>query len=97
MATSVAFLGNAISALQVADVLSFTRLDSWPHLPIFLAQATGYSPTQETVIAQALLASVYIGGAIWVFGIRPRRQPAGPAKSAAPAKAPPATAELKSS
>ncbi|HTN25146.1 MAG TPA: FTR1 family protein, partial [Solirubrobacteraceae bacterium] len=30
MATSVAFLGNAISALQVADVLSFTRLDSWP-------------------------------------------------------------------
>ena len=98
MATSVAFLGNAISALQVADVLSFTRLDSWPHLPIFLAQATGYSPTQETVIAQALLASVYIGGAIWVFGIRPRRQPAAAPKPAASAKAaPPATAELKSS
>ncbi|MEA2154532.1 MAG: high-affinity iron transporter [Solirubrobacteraceae bacterium] len=98
MATSVAFLGNAISALQVADVLSFTRLDSWPHLPIFLAQATGYSPTQETVIAQALLAAVYIGGAIWVFGIRPLRQrsatPAKPAKAAAPT---PATAEMKSS
>jgi len=96
MATSVAFLGNAISALQVADVIGFTRLQSWPHLPIFLAQATGYSPTQETVIAQALLASVYIGGAIWVFGIRPRRQPAAPAKSA-PAKPVPATVELKSS
>jgi high-affinity iron transporter len=95
MATSVAFLGNAISALQVADVLSFTRLDSWPHLPIFLAQATGYSPTQETVIAQALLASVYLSGAIWVFGVRPARQRRG-AKPAAPAQGAPATAELKS-
>ncbi|MEA2148850.1 MAG: high-affinity iron transporter [Solirubrobacteraceae bacterium] len=97
MATSVAFLGNAISALQVADVLSFTRLDSWPHLPIFLAQATGYSPTQETVIAQALLASVYVSGAIWVFGVRPARQRRG-AKPAAPAQGAPATAtaELKS-
>jgi high-affinity iron transporter len=105
MATSVAFLGNAISALQVADVISFTRIDSLPHLPIFLAQATGYSPTQETILAQALLAAVYIGGAIWVFGIRPRRQraatPAKPAAAkAAPAPAPAtttATAELKSS
>ncbi len=98
MATSVAFLGNAISALQVADVIGFTRLDSWPHLPIFLAQATGYSPTQETVAAQALLSAVYIAGAVWVFGIRPRRQRAG-AKPAAAAKAAPAAAqvELKSS
>jgi high-affinity iron transporter len=76
MATSVAFLGNAVSALQVADVISFTRLDSWPHLPIFLAQATGYSPTQETVIAQAALSAVYLSGALWVFAIRPRRQAA---------------------
>ncbi len=100
MATSVAFLGNAISALQVADVIGFTRLESWPHLPIFLAQATGYSPTQETIIAQALLASVYIAGAIWVFGIRPARQRRGP-KQAAATSAPPANAnanvELKSS
>ncbi len=74
MATSVAFLGNAISALQVADVISFTRLESWPHLPIFLAQATGYSPTRETVIAQAALLAVYLAGAVWVFVIRPARQ-----------------------
>jgi high-affinity iron transporter len=87
MATSVAFLGNAVGALQVADVISFTRLESWPHLPIFLAQATGYSPTRETVIAQAALASVYILGAVWVFGIRPRRQP----------KRVPSTVELESS
>jgi high-affinity iron transporter len=93
MATSVAFLGNAVSSLQVADVVGFTRLEGWPHLPIFLAQATGYSPTQETVMAQALLASVYIAGAIWVFGIRPRRQ-----RAAAPAaKSAPAKVELKSS
>jgi high-affinity iron transporter len=105
MATSVAFLGNAISALQVADVISFTRLESWPHLPIFLAQATGYSPTQETVIAQALLAAVYIGGAIWVFGVRPVRQrgatkraPAAPAPAASGATATAtANVELKSS
>ena len=96
MATSVAFLGNAIAALQVADVVSFTRIDSLPHLPIFLAQATGYSPTQETIFAQALLSLVYISGAIWVFGIRPRRQPAA-TKPAAAKPAKPATAELKSS
>jgi high-affinity iron transporter len=88
MATSVAFLGNAVSALQVADVISFTRLESWPHLPIFLAQATGYSPTQETVIAQAALSAVYLSGALWVFAIRPRRQ-------AAPKRAP--KPELESS
>jgi high-affinity iron transporter len=101
MATSVAFLGNAISALQVADVLSFTSIDSLPHLPIFLAQATGYSPTQETILAQALLSAVYIGGAIWVFGIRPRRQrataPAKPAAAKATSATATATAEMKSS
>jgi len=97
MATSVAFLGNAISALQVADVIAFTRLESWPHLPIFLAQASGYSPTQETVIAQALLTAVYVSGAIWVFGVRPMRQrAASPAVPATPAKGA-ATVELESS
>jgi high-affinity iron transporter len=97
MATSVAFLGNAIAALQVADVIGFTRIESWPHLPIFLAQATGYSPTQETIIAQALLSAVYVSGAVWVFGIRPRRQrAAAPEATSARSKSVP-TAELKSS
>jgi high-affinity iron transporter len=97
MATSVAFLGNAISALQTADVVSFTRIDSLPHMPIFLAQATGYSPTQETLIAQILLSLVYIGGAIWVFVIRPRRQPKLTPKPAPTGKPAPAQVELKSS
>src|SRR5436190_18546130 len=97
MATSVAFLGNAISALQVADVIGFTRLESWPHLPIFLAQATGYSPTQETMIAQALLTAVYVSGGIWVFGIRPRRQRAAGTGAAARQPRVTASAEPKSS
>jgi high-affinity iron transporter len=97
MATSVAFLGNAISALQVADVISFSRIDSLPHLPIFLAQATGYSPTEETILAQALLSAVYVSGAIWVFGIRPRRQRAATSRGAAGRAQQTATPELKSS
>jgi len=93
MATSVAFLGNAISALQAADVVAFTRLESWPHLPIFLAQATGYSPTQESVIGQALLAAVYLSGAAWVFALRPWRQRAASRGGTPPASAPTVTAE----
>lgn len=67
MATSVAFLGNAVAALQEVDVLQYHRLDGWPRLPIFLAEATGYRPTRETVVAQAALAAVYLVGALWMF------------------------------
>jgi high-affinity Fe2+/Pb2+ permease len=73
MATSVAFLGNAIYSLQEAAVIDFHRLD-WPRLPIFLAQTTGYHPTTEVVVAQAILAAVYMLGALYMFVIRPRRQ-----------------------
>ena len=98
MATSVAFLGNAIAALQVADVIGFTRLESWPHLPIFLAQATGYSPTRETVIAQAALSAVYLAGAAWVFVIRPaRHRAATPRAPASMSAGPSAEPELESS
>ena len=64
MATSVAFLGNAVAALQAADVIDYHRLPSWPRLPIFLSQATGYWPTRETVIAQVSLLLVYVIGAL---------------------------------
>lgn len=73
MATSVAFLGNAIHSLQEAAVLDFHRLSGWPRLPIFLAQATGYSPTLETVVAQASLTLIYLLGGLYMFVIRPRR------------------------
>jgi len=89
MATSVAFLGNAVRSLQAADVLGLTPLHGWPRAPIFLSQALGYWPSVQTVVAQAALALVYLGGAVYVFGIRGRTQkpPARPKPSPAPAPA----------
>lgn len=85
MATSVAFLGNAVRSLQEADVLRLTTLHGWPRAPIFLAQAVGYWPSVQTIVAQAVLAAVYLSGALYVFVIRPRLQrgaAAVPARSA---------------
>lgn len=76
MATSVAFLGNAMHALQTADVIGYRQLD-WPRPPIFVSQATGYWPTMQTVVAQLALAAVYVLGALYTFVVRPwmvRRQ-----------------------
>jgi high-affinity iron transporter len=73
MVTSVAFLGNAVAALQAADVIGYHRLTTWPRLPIFLSQATGYWPTRETVVAQVALTAVYVIGGVYMFVIRPRR------------------------
>ena len=88
MVTSVAFLGNAVSGLQSAAVIDYHRLDSWPRLPIFLSQATGYWPTRETVLAQLTLVVIYVLGAAYMFVLRPRlqrhRAPASPS-SVAPA------------
>ena len=98
MATSIAFLGNAIYALQEADVIGYHRLVGWPRLPIYLAQATGYYPTRETVLAQVGLLLVYVLGALWMFVARPamqrRRRPPSPvgrgtgAESVEPAREP---------
>ena len=63
MATSIAFLGNAVYALQAGRRRSGTTGSSgWPRLPIYLAQATGYYPTRETVSAQVALLAVYLLG-----------------------------------
>jgi high-affinity iron transporter len=80
MATSVAFLGNAVHTLQNADIVGFHRLDGWPRMPIFLAQATGYWPTREVVLAQVALSAVYVLGAVYLFMLKPaaaRRSRAG--------------------
>ena len=74
MALSVAFAGNAVRGLQEAAVLPVTFLESVPRLPIFLAELTGWHPTRETLIAQAVLVSIYVLGAIWMFVIQPRRE-----------------------
>ncbi len=49
MATSVAFLGNAIRSLQEADVIALHRWPDWPRAPIFLSQSLGYWPSRETI------------------------------------------------
>lgn len=72
MVTSVAFLGNAIRALQTADIVSYHTLAGWPRMPIFLAQATGYWPTVETISAQVALTLVYVFGAVYMFVLKPR-------------------------
>jgi len=73
MSTSVTIMGNAIYALQEGAVLDMHRLNGWPRLPIFLAQATGYYPTVASVLAQSILTGVYVVGGIYTFVIRPRR------------------------
>jgi high-affinity iron transporter len=72
MATSVAFLGNAVHALQAADRVPFTPLAGWPRPPIFLSEATGYWPTVQTVTAQIVLTAIYVMGGIYVFLVKPR-------------------------
>jgi high-affinity iron transporter len=88
MATSVAFLGNAVRSLQEADVIGLTPLHGWPRAPIFLSQALGYWPSVQTVVTQAALTLVYAGGAVYMFGLRGRTQkpPARP-KAGQPAPA----------
>jgi len=74
MITSVTFIGNAVHALQAGDLIAYHRLDSWPHMPIFLSQVTGYWNTVQSIVAQVVLSLIYILGAIYAFVIKPRRQ-----------------------
>jgi high-affinity iron transporter len=73
MATSVAFLGNAVRSLQTADLVGLTPIDGLPHAPIFLSQALGYWPSVQTLASQAVLVAVYVLGAAWLLMVRPRR------------------------
>jgi high-affinity iron transporter len=76
MATSVAFLGNAVRSLQTADLVDLTSIDGLPHAPIFLSQALGYWPSVQTLTSQAVLVAVYVLGATWLLMVRPRRREA---------------------
>jgi high-affinity iron transporter len=83
MGISVAFVGNAVRELQQATLLPVTFLESVPRLPIFLADLTGWHPTLQSILAQAVLAGVYVLGAVWVFGVMPARERRA-ARTAAP-------------
>ncbi|HET9116634.1 MAG TPA: FTR1 family protein [Pseudonocardiaceae bacterium] len=72
MATSVAFLGNAVRSLQTADLVGLTPIDGLPRSPIFLSQALGYWPSVQTLASQAVLVTVYALGATWLLMVRPR-------------------------
>lgn len=76
MATSVAFLGNAVRSLQTADLVNLTPIDGLPRTPIFLSQALGYWPSVQTLTSQAVLVAVYVLGATWLLMVRPRRREA---------------------
>ena len=74
MGLSVAFVGNAVRGFQEAALLPVTFYENLPRLPIFLSQLTGWYPTRETILAQAVLTLVYVMGAIWTFIVLPRRE-----------------------
>ena len=90
MATSVAFLGNAVHALQSADKVPYHALDNWPQPPIFLSQGLGYWPSVQGIVAQLSLTGIYLLGGIYVFLVKPRldRRAAQPSRRiASPASA----------
>ena len=74
MAVSVAFLGNAVRALQEGYVIGITNLTAYvPRLPIELAQATGFHPTLETIAAQVGLIVVDVVLCVYVVRAARRR------------------------
>jgi high-affinity iron transporter len=81
---SVAFIGNAVRALQEGDWLPVTPIEAgWARPPIFLAELTGIHPTREGLLIQAALIVVYAAGAAYVFGFqRLRRRRAAETASA---------------
>jgi high-affinity iron transporter len=74
MIVSVAFIGNAVRGFQEAALLPVTYVESLPKLPIFVSHLTGWYPTRETILAQAALTFIYVLGAVWTFGVLPRRE-----------------------
>ena len=67
MVLSVAFLGNAVRELQNIGLLNATSLIGVvPRLPLVLADLTGLHPTVETLAAQAVLAGIYLAGAVYM-------------------------------
>ena len=74
---SIAFMGNAVRALQELGVVPTTPLFGIvPRLDINLATLTGIHPTLESIIAQVVLLSIYLIGSLYILVLKPRRQKA---------------------
>ena len=74
---SIAFMGNAVRALQELGVVPTTPLFGIvPRLDINLATMTGIHPTLESVVAQIILLSIYLIGSLYILVLKPRRQKA---------------------
>jgi high-affinity iron transporter len=74
---SITFIGNAIREFQEVGYISTTHLIGIiPRLDINLATMTGIHPTLETIIAQVVLLSVYVIGALYILIIQPRKKKA---------------------
>jgi high-affinity iron transporter len=71
---SIAFMGNAVREFQEVGYLPTTHLiGTVPRLDINTATMTGIHPTLETIVAQAVLLSVYLAGSLYVLILQPRR------------------------
>jgi high-affinity iron transporter len=74
---SIAFMGNAMRALQELGVIPTTPMFGIvPRLDINLATMTGIHPTLESVVAQVILLAVYLAGSLYILVLKPRRQKA---------------------
>lgn len=74
---SIAFMGNAVRALQELGVIPTTPMFGIvPRLDINLATMTGIHPTLESVVAQVILLAVYLVGSLYILVLKPRRQKA---------------------
>lgn len=75
MLLSIAFVGNAVNQLQNLDYLPDTSLrDSFPRIPVQIADLTGIHPTVQSLAAQAGLAVIYLIGIGVLVAIHRRRQ-----------------------
>jgi high-affinity iron transporter len=74
---SIAFMGNAVRALQELGVVPTTPMFGIvPRLDINMATMTGVHPTLESVVAQVILLAVYLVGSLYILVLKPRRQKA---------------------
>ncbi len=63
------FAGRGVAEVQEGGLIGTTVLPWAPRIP-----ALGVYPTLESLLAQGLLAGLFVGALLWTFVIRPRRE-----------------------